>query len=89
MSRLSELSPRTSTHGIHVRVSLSDPAIATIGRPQDVQQLRSWFEHDFRRHVLAPHRDLNWSACAGLMLALVVSAGFWTGLVWTAARFWK
>lgn len=84
--RTIEFSPQTTPRSARLR-STSNCA-ASVG-PGDIGFLRSWFEHDYELDEVGLPRQINWDAISGLLLALAISAGFWTGLGLFLQRVWK
>jgi hypothetical protein len=56
---------------------------------EDVNLFRSWFLYDSGLKLMGGVPRTNWNAVVGIVLASVVSAGFWTGLGVTVAQFYK
>lgn len=74
-------SPRTSTRGVKMRMSLRGPWSPALGDSPDEQFLRSWLEQDSDSNA-EPSGRTNWGVLSGLALAVVVSATFWIGVGW-------
>jgi hypothetical protein len=51
--------------------------------------LQAWFENDSSLREENQGARVNWGAVSGMVLSLVVSAGFWTAVVALAERIWK
>ena len=83
--RFSQLSPRTSTRGITMRMALRGPWSDPPGDSPDAQFLRSWLEHDYETNEETQGR-INWGLISGLALAVGVSAAFWAGVGWVISR---
>jgi hypothetical protein len=83
--RLSQLSPRTSTRGITMRMALRGPWSDPLGDSPDVQFLRTWLEQDSEADEEA-QAGINWGLISGLVLAVGVSAAFWAGIGWMLSR---
>ena len=83
--RFSQLSPRTSTRGITMRMALRGPWSAPPGDSPDAQFLRSWLEHDYETDEETQGR-INWGLISGLAVAVGVSAAFWAGVGWLLSR---
>jgi hypothetical protein len=83
--RFSQLSPRTSTRGITMRMALRGPWSDSPGDSPDAQFLRSWIEDDSDEDDSAQGRT-NWGLVSGIVLAVGVSAAFWAGVGWMISR---
>jgi hypothetical protein len=84
--RFSQLSPRTSTRGITMRMALRGSWSASPGGDSpDAQFLRSWLEQDSEPDEEA-REGINWGLIAGLTLAVGVSAAFWAAVGWVISR---
>ena len=80
-----QMSPRTSTRGITMRMALRGPWSAPTADSPDAQFLRSWLESDTDADGDENGR-VNWGLISGLALALGVSAAFWAGVGWMLSR---
>ena len=80
-----QLSPRTSTRGITMRMALRGPWSAPTTESPDAQFLRSWLENDADAEG-DEHGRVNWGLISGLALAIGVSAAFWAGVGWMLSR---
>ncbi len=61
---------------------------------QNAQFLRSWFEYDSSEYdsgvsKTSPRTGFNWNVILGLLLVIGMSVGFWAGMAWLVARYWK
>jgi hypothetical protein len=82
--RFSQLSPRTSTRGLTMRMALRGPW-SDAGSSPDAKFLQSWLEQDSDAYEEPPGRT-NWGMFAGIVLAIGVSAAFWAGVGWVISR---
>lgn len=82
--RFTQLSPRTSTRGLTMRMALRGPWSDTSSSP-DAKFLQSWLEQDSDAYEERPGHT-NWGMFAGIVLAIGVSAGFWAGVGWVISR---
>jgi hypothetical protein len=82
--RFSQLSPRTSTRGLTMRMALRGPWTDS-GSSPDAQFLQSWLEEDSDAYDEAGGRT-NWGLVSGMVLAVGVSAAFWAGVGWMISR---
>jgi hypothetical protein len=80
-----QLSPRTSTRGITMRMALRGPWSAPAEDSPDAKFLRSWLESDADADG-DEHGRVNWGLISGLALAIGVSAAFWAGVGWMLSR---
>ena len=88
MSYRSQLSPQTSTRGIHLRTEVQSPWASPLGSSPDAQFLLSWLEHDELDQRIARGR-INWGAISGLALTVGVSAISWAGFGWMVSHIWR
>ena len=84
--RSMEFSPQNTPRSARMRAGAECAAV--VG-PGDIGFLRSWFEQDYDFDEFGAPRRINWSAISGLVLALAISAAFWTGLGLFLERVWK
>ncbi len=79
-------SPRKSTRGMKMRMSLRGPWSPALEDSPDEQFLRSWLESDLETEEAEAGGRINWGIVYGLALALGVSATFWFGVGWILSR---
>jgi hypothetical protein len=84
--RLSQLSPQASTRVTKMRMAIRGPWSEMPQQFQDVQFWRSWLEFDSDEEELGRARRVNWNALIGMALMVGISASFWTGVGFVAAR---
>ena len=84
--RVSQPSPR-STNPLNLKVSFKTPWSDGPENFHEMQFWRSWLEFDSEMGRRGSRSGVNWNAIFGLLLTAGVSAGFWTGLGFTIARF--
>jgi len=87
--RLTQLSPRISTRGINVKITVPSPWSEPQGSSSEAEFLRSWLEYDSDLDLDDADRGFSWGTVSGLALAVGVSASFWVGLGWMVSRIWR
>ncbi len=87
--QLRQLSPLSVGHLSQLRASFGDWRGSSPECSEDVNLFRSWFLYDSGLKLMGAEPRTNWNAVVGIVLASVVSAGFWTGLGITVAQFYK
>jgi hypothetical protein len=81
--------PTSSTRESRVRLRLTEPGDAQPTTLDDASFIRSWLVYDSEQDTVRPGGRVNWNVVLGLVLAIAVSAGFWTGLGLVIVHFWK
>jgi hypothetical protein len=89
MSYKSQLFPLSSTRETPLRQRISQAWGSTPSNLQDMKFLRSWFVYDSELENNRTHGRVNWNMVLGLVLAIAVSAGFWTGVGLLIAHAWR
>jgi len=84
--RFSQLSPQASTRSTRMRIAVRGPWSDPPDQFQDVQFWRSWLEFDSEEEEFGRPRRVNWNAFLGMALMVGISASFWTGVGFVAAR---
>lgn len=84
MSRVTELSPQTSTRG-----ALADRRSPSAGVCRDLHVVSSWHNDDLPVDLTIDRGTVNWTAVLGLGLVIGVSGGFWTAVVLMAKHIWR
>jgi hypothetical protein len=89
MSYKSQLFPLSSTRETPLRQRISQAWGSSPSNLQDMKFLRSWFVYDSELESSRTHGQVNWNTVLGLVLAIAVSAGFWTGVGLLIAHAWR
>jgi hypothetical protein len=87
--QLRQLSPLSVGHLSQLRASFDEWRAGLPECSEDVNLFRSWFLYDSGLELLGVAPRTNWNAVMGIVLASVVSAGFWTGLGLTVVQLYK
>jgi hypothetical protein len=82
LSPISGIRPSTDVYG-------SQPPETPPANLDDAKFVRSWLVYDSDLDVDCPPGHVNWSMVLGLVVAAVVSGGFWIVAGVMIARYWK
>jgi hypothetical protein len=84
--RVLQLSPLSSTRTTRSRIAVPESWSV---RSEPSLDTGFWFECDPDFDQGNAYDRTKWGALSGMALSVAVSASFWAGVVWIAARAWR